>query len=745
MGNFVKDLWQVFKKYGRGFRIFAVIFTISTVIFLFTFVMVSDHPKFCTTCHIMQPYYDSWKTSTHNEVNCLDCHFEPGIGGFIKGKYTALSQVAQYITGTYGTRFWAEIEDSSCLREGCHSERLLEGNVNYLGRVNFDHTTHLGELRRGKELKCTSCHSAIAMGDHLTVTESVCFTCHFIKDESGENISNCTMCHGFPKKETKIAGMKFNHSSYVGPDSGITCEKCHTGVTVGDGIVKPHTCTRCHPDRSLEVGTHDELHKAHITDHKVECFECHDEIEHGSHNISPMLEKDCASCHGNMHGVQSEVYIGFGGDDVKGAADPMFAAGVGCDGCHTGEIEVSGHTGSPAHFPAADTEACADCHKDDAYTDMLLDWQKDTRTHYTEALRIVNDARGKVGSGSGDAKKEKAGRLMTSAEKNMALVKDDKSWGAHNVVYTNRMIEAAVRDANEAVALYGYATRYDVSKFEHSTETEGNCATRCHFGADHTALTVKGRNFDHEKHVLGEELECRVCHDKDNHPEMLKTAYDCSTCHHEKKESDCTACHTGFTGKVITYQGKPFKHSSHLTKAGLKCSSCHPDGKPVPVSAGCISCHHKESNKDCGYCHNTQLNMYKGVGGRAVADTPSIMPGLKCPSCHTEPAPPKKPGSDSCTKCHKDTYSGILTSWQKTVDKKLAETAELLGRVKEEKSKLEGVTVGGEAASELYENAKYNYNFVKDDGTRGGHNQKYANSMLKQSQADLEAILEALE
>ncbi|NIR31771.1 MAG: hypothetical protein GWN99_04120, partial [Gemmatimonadetes bacterium] len=103
----------------------------------------------------------------------------------------AANQVVKYVTGAYGTKPWAEIEDAACLRSGCHTERELEGQVNYEG-VRFDHSQHLGELRRGKRLRCTSCHSQIVQGSqsvvfqgvpigaaHLRVTAVTCYLCHF--------------------------------------------------------------------------------------------------------------------------------------------------------------------------------------------------------------------------------------------------------------------------------------------------------------------------------------------------------------------------------------------------------------------------------------------------------------------------------------------------------------------------------------------------------------------------------------
>jgi hypothetical protein len=69
--------------------------------------------------------------STHKNVPCTDCHFEPGLQNTIKGKFEASSQAAKFITGTYGSKPHAQIHDVSCMRSGCHEKRILEGKVDW--------------------------------------------------------------------------------------------------------------------------------------------------------------------------------------------------------------------------------------------------------------------------------------------------------------------------------------------------------------------------------------------------------------------------------------------------------------------------------------------------------------------------------------------------------------------------------------------------------------------------------------
>ena len=231
-----------------------IVFSVLLVIGSIGLLQYSTHPSFCKSCHIMKPYYDAWKTSTHNFVPCVDCHYPPGFRHHLKGKLQAISQVVKYVTRTYGTKPYAEIEDASCLQKGCHEKRLLKGKVVFLKGIIFDHKPHLQQLRRGIQLKCTSCHSQIVIGTHIAADERVCFACHFKNMIEGEKISACTTCHSTPKEDIKFGDLTFNHADFVG--RGIRCKKCHIEVIEGKGEVHEERCFSCHrePERIIRIG-----------------------------------------------------------------------------------------------------------------------------------------------------------------------------------------------------------------------------------------------------------------------------------------------------------------------------------------------------------------------------------------------------------------------------------------------------------------------------------------------------------
>jgi nitrate/TMAO reductase-like tetraheme cytochrome c subunit len=111
-----------FFKNVRGWRRFLLFSGIYLGLFLVLLAGAAEYtsrPSFCPTCHYMESFYNSWKTSAHNKVDCVECHFEPGISGTIKGKANGLVQIVNYVTMSYKKRKpWAEIPDNTCNRCG---------------------------------------------------------------------------------------------------------------------------------------------------------------------------------------------------------------------------------------------------------------------------------------------------------------------------------------------------------------------------------------------------------------------------------------------------------------------------------------------------------------------------------------------------------------------------------------------------------------------------------------------------
>jgi nitrate/TMAO reductase-like tetraheme cytochrome c subunit len=246
---------------------------------------VSSSPQFCNSCHIMGPYVQGWKASKHAAVACVQCHYPPGFRDTLRVKFEAMTQVAKWATGTYNSKPFAEVEDGSCLRSGCHSSAQLaaQGMVVSGPGIRFDHRPHLDPAKTGRQLRCTSCHSQIIVERHFEVDRRACFVCHFKGTKHGREltpIAGCTGCHEPPKRDFLIGAVRFNHEDVV--RRGVACQKCHLSVVEGEGESPRERCLTCHnqPEKLQRYADTRLLHDAHVTRHPIECIRCHSEIKH---------------------------------------------------------------------------------------------------------------------------------------------------------------------------------------------------------------------------------------------------------------------------------------------------------------------------------------------------------------------------------------------------------------------------------------------------------------------------------
>ncbi len=245
----------------------------------------SSSPMFCNSCHLMRPYVAAWKASPHKNVACVQCHYPPGFRDTLWVKYQAMTQVVKWATQTYSSKPFAEVEDGSCLRSGCHSRSDLERKsiVTFKRAVMFDHRAHLDPAKMGWHLRCTTCHSQLVVSTHIEVDQSACFLCHFKGVKLGREltpIAGCTGCHQAPKGDILIDSIRFNHEDVV--RRGVACQKCHLNVIEGEGDAPRERCITCHnqPEKLQRYPETRFIHEAHVAGKNIECRRCHTEIRH---------------------------------------------------------------------------------------------------------------------------------------------------------------------------------------------------------------------------------------------------------------------------------------------------------------------------------------------------------------------------------------------------------------------------------------------------------------------------------
>lgn len=578
------------KKKRKKRLIIALSLVGAFLIFMVLAVKLTSHSRFCSSCHYMGPYFESWKESSHGQFECSKCHYPPngGIIAKLGKKIEGLVMLGRYWTKLYvKSKPWAEIRDESCLQKGCHEKRLLEGKVMFK-TVAFDHAVHFEDLKRGKKLQCTSCHSQIVQGEHITVTESTCFICHFKESEFYPKIDDCSHCH---HREELISEKtsRYNHSLVF--DNEYTCSKCHSNTIMGDGAVPRENCYKCHmePDRLDKYDDTDLMHEEHIANNKIECNQCHLDIQH---KIFKDIETiaDCKTCHIDTHKPQKILYSGEGGIGVPHSMpNIMLEKGLSCKGCHIFHEEKGGRI-MKSDTLISNAAACESCHGKGFARIMQL-WETSTEQKLIKIKSIFTQVRLEISQSRGDKQKQ-AQSLMDQAAFNMDIVERGK--GVHNVSYSQELLIASYNKILDALKTIG--SSYKPSGFVTKSEVVPTECANCHTGIEELSKEIFGLDFPHEKHLVEQNIKCSTCHSNvRRHGEFIATKQSCAVCHHRDTSKDCKSCHklqkSFYKGGILDEMEVP---EDIMSLAGVECVDCHISAKDTvfrPDNNKCLDCH----------------------------------------------------------------------------------------------------------------------------------------------------------
>lgn len=553
-------------------------------------VEFTSHSGFCASCHYMKPFFHSWETSSHADAECSACHYPPsgGIQGTLRKKIEGLVMVGRYWTKLYvKSKPWAEIRDESCLQEGCHDKRLLEGEVPF-NKVVFDHKIHFEDLRRGKKLQCTSCHSQIVQGEHITVTESSCYICHFKESEYFPQIDDCFHCHN-EETLTNETTSSYNHSVVF--DNGFTCDKCHSNTIIGDGEVPRENCYKCHWERERldKFEDTDLMHTEHIFEDKIECNQCHMEIQHKIIKDIDAIA-DCQTCHTDYHQAQKALYIGEGGKGLDHTMpNIMLEKGLSCKGCHIFH-EEAGDKIIKADTFVSRASACESCHGK-GFARILREWEASTVKKLRQIGTIYNRTAQEIRR-SGHTNKAKAEALLKEAQFNIELV--DKGKSVHNVSYSQELLSTAYKQLVDAVQTI--ESRYKPGPFTAVSREIPTQCSNCHTGIEEINTAIFGLDFPHKNHLIEQKIACDTCHSNiRTHGEFIATKKSCAVCHHKDTDKDCTNCHTL---QKTFYQGGTLNGheipGDIMFEAEAECTDCHLNDSNVIFRSDkqkCLDCH----------------------------------------------------------------------------------------------------------------------------------------------------------
>lgn len=692
--RYITEFWVAFwretyrgtKEHKKGLLAFLSLCFVVLLVLLAIGYKFSETPTFCGICHNMRVYVDSWKTSTHNFVSCAECHYKPGFWNHLKGKWRdGQVSLVLFITGKLSPKPHAEISDEACLREGCHRRQDLRRKMIFKN-VAFDHGKHLEQLRRGKKLRCTTCHAQIVQGTHLTVTETDCFICHFykagVKGEKGcLSCARCGSCHVQPKGDLIVKGVKFNHKKYI--DRGVPCLECHGGINKGNGSVPDNKCVECHhgePELLTTRFPSEFIHRMHVTDHKIECYRCHTEIHHEISGLPTITQfsGSCKKCHpGEVHFGPREMYAGTGGIGVSETPSTMYLTGIDCTGCHQVQKESEAALFTTRYIERALSRSCTDCHGKGTER-MLVTWKRllvDLENDLNQRIfQVQKELYTAEISGHDKGELRRAERLVNEARHNFAFVLLGK--GVHNIEYAIRLLNYARNNTEEAMALLkaGYQPR--------EFETRYTCTSLCHEGIEKLSFPFGKVAFPHGPHVA--EAECTECHSpRERHGETYLK--NCATCH----------------------------HGEGLGKVG------------------------------CADCHESTGNLFYGTGAIGVKD----MPGFKseilgCVDCHQGVVKGEESGLKevraACIECHDESYGETLLAWKKTAD---ALIREIEPRIVGIRAEIQSRGRKGEHTflyTKPFGDAEHNFTLLKKG--RPVHNLEYAEAVAKAVEDKLDEV-----
>lgn len=169
-----RDKWNRYSTMDNNNRTRKYVLVIGTILVL-TVVLAgaikfTSQSGFCDTCHEMEPSFKAWQSSSHNSVECIKCHSEPGVIGLIKTKAQALSEVYRHITGNYKTPITITSDTAA------FSNRCLRCHENIKGK---DTAHNLKHFKVGAQ--CMGCHQGLVhnpQSNNKVPDRKVCVPCH---------------------------------------------------------------------------------------------------------------------------------------------------------------------------------------------------------------------------------------------------------------------------------------------------------------------------------------------------------------------------------------------------------------------------------------------------------------------------------------------------------------------------------------------------------------------------------------
>ena len=271
--------------------------------------------RFCATCHIMDPYLESWQASDYGayahaveDVTCLDCH-EP----------TTQQQVDELVVYMQGD-FEVPLDERQFGTEFCFDCHEPNEHTSYEEVIQLTaglelnpHDSHLGEMEcatchkthRPSEDYCAQCHGPVATGPGWTTEVTTTAEVQVWAPDM-----DCTACHVMDSHFDSLQDT--NLLAYAHAQEGLVCLDCHEAEAVeqvhNEAVAgKPirarefemQVCFECHvPNEHTSYEDVIERTTDYVTDgENINPHDPHPGLESSKHDLGAY---ECSTCH-EMH------------------------------------------------------------------------------------------------------------------------------------------------------------------------------------------------------------------------------------------------------------------------------------------------------------------------------------------------------------------------------------------------------------------------------------------------------------
>ncbi|MGA1875480.1 MAG: cytochrome c3 family protein [bacterium] len=156
----------------------------------------------------------------------------------------------------------------------------------------------------------------------------------------------------------------------------------------------------------------------------------------------------------------------------------------------------------------------------------------------------------------------------------------------------------------------------------------------------------------------------------------------------------------------------------------------------------CFACHDDEvaPRTDCSICHIYQDQMMSGTetpDALASITSPHYQEEKTCQNCHPSP---DASAEESCLNCHEE---GVLTQYRQVradLEKRLNRIKAHIDEAQTLFSRIQGYGPTWDELLSLFQNVQKNYAYIMTDSSKGAHNQKLTELMVKQIENDIEKV-----